>query len=639
MPRNARTVLTALALTTAAAHAQCDAFRAYMPDFDQRRAPAYDFNGQLAVPGLPGNGQAYCAPTTTLNRMAYISNRGYPNMLDGPRDYQSALIYDDITAAIEEMGDLMSTDPNTGTTGPNWVNGTRSWLNARYPGHFIVTQYFAKDQYSPSPLELGHINNLGAIVDISYGLYNLQVGGGLQLFRLNGHACTLRSAYDYCYGSGFPELGLRNPNNNTPLYTQATFATSTSRMDTVSGIWAFLGQAVGTNRTMWRFRDFDDNALPWRMLDGYNAIWPVYGISADPSGPGNVVIAHHPAELAGSSLPPLHAQALAGVGRIAAICLDPRGGSFFVRDQANGTLPPRLYSVDRATLVASPIASLTSSSGPIVCTRDADLLVHDGPMIRRFSTSSGTPTQTGAISLTGTLRAIGCTTSDDVMVDGRIITVETAGTAGVRLKIYNARTLLLLQDMPLPSTINPTGTISIACSPNEARFFVASSAAANFCEFVAAPSGLFEFLSGCYAFEPSARPFSLQVTDLGSLMYVDAGIIRERTRTATNTWVPRRGSLFDGRPSPNTFRVAVSASNWDPSVMTAQSFTWVPDGEAIGEDNCPADINDDYGVDGDDVIAFFELWDANNIDADINQDGGVDGDDVIRFFELWDSGC
>ena len=52
---------------------------------------------------------------------------------------------------------------------------------------------------------------------------------------------------------------------------------------------------------------------------------------------------------------------------------------------------------------------------------------------------------------------------------------------------------------------------------------------------------------------------------------------------------------------------------------------------------CPADWNQDTGVDGDDVIAFFGDWDANQ--ADINEDGGTDGDDVITFFGLWDSGC
>ncbi len=52
---------------------------------------------------------------------------------------------------------------------------------------------------------------------------------------------------------------------------------------------------------------------------------------------------------------------------------------------------------------------------------------------------------------------------------------------------------------------------------------------------------------------------------------------------------------------------------------------------------CPADWNQDGGVDGDDVIAFFTDWDRNA--ADYNHDGGTDGDDVIAFFANWDSGC
>ena len=54
---------------------------------------------------------------------------------------------------------------------------------------------------------------------------------------------------------------------------------------------------------------------------------------------------------------------------------------------------------------------------------------------------------------------------------------------------------------------------------------------------------------------------------------------------------------------------------------------------------CGADFNCDGGVDGDDVIGFFEQWDAGLIGADFNGDDGVDGDDVIGFFERWDSGC
>ncbi len=52
---------------------------------------------------------------------------------------------------------------------------------------------------------------------------------------------------------------------------------------------------------------------------------------------------------------------------------------------------------------------------------------------------------------------------------------------------------------------------------------------------------------------------------------------------------------------------------------------------------CPSDWDGSGGVDGDDVIAFFADWDAN--DADIDGSGGTDGDDVITFFYHWDANC
>jgi V8-like Glu-specific endopeptidase len=55
-------------------------------------------------------------------------------------------------------------------------------------------------------------------------------------------------------------------------------------------------------------------------------------------------------------------------------------------------------------------------------------------------------------------------------------------------------------------------------------------------------------------------------------------------------------------------------------------------------DGCFADYNNDGGIDGDDVIAFFSDWDSAGICADVNGDEGVDGDDVILFFNSWDQG-
>lgn len=54
---------------------------------------------------------------------------------------------------------------------------------------------------------------------------------------------------------------------------------------------------------------------------------------------------------------------------------------------------------------------------------------------------------------------------------------------------------------------------------------------------------------------------------------------------------------------------------------------------------CPADINQDGGVDGSDIEAFFAFWEAGATEGDFNLDGGIDGSDVEAFFIAWESGC
>lgn len=54
---------------------------------------------------------------------------------------------------------------------------------------------------------------------------------------------------------------------------------------------------------------------------------------------------------------------------------------------------------------------------------------------------------------------------------------------------------------------------------------------------------------------------------------------------------------------------------------------------------CAADFNQDGGIDGSDVAAFFENWEQGEMSADVNADGGIDGSDVDFFFDRWERGC
>ena len=53
---------------------------------------------------------------------------------------------------------------------------------------------------------------------------------------------------------------------------------------------------------------------------------------------------------------------------------------------------------------------------------------------------------------------------------------------------------------------------------------------------------------------------------------------------------------------------------------------------------CFADYNQDGGVDGGDIEAFFSDWENSAGCADTNLDGGIDGGDIEGFFSQWEAG-
>jgi hypothetical protein len=78
---------------------------------------------------------------------------------------------------------------------------------------------------------------------------------------------------------------------------------------------------------------------------------------------------------------------------------------------------------------------------------------------------------------------------------------------------------------------------------------------------------------------------------------------------------------LDGTPFTGTFSVT-SASGFNYAVPA----------------RCIADFNEDGGIDGADVSAFFAAWESGDSSADANRDGGVDGSDTEAFFAAWEAG-
>ena len=113
----------------------------------------------------------------------------------------------------------------------------------------------------------------------------------------------------------------------------------------------------------------------------------------------------------------------------------------------------------------------------------------------------------------------------------------------------------------------------------------------------------------------------------------DSFVIDAQTLEPNTTYI--LGIAYSARlyTPTSTWGASIAASAYD--LVTELSFT-------TGQSRCSeclADFNCDGGVDGADIGAFFEAWEAGDTSSDLNSDGGVDGGDVDAFFERWEAGC
>ena len=146
------------------------------------------------------------------------------------------------------------------------------------------------------------------------------------------------------------------------------------------------------------------------------------------------------------------------------------------------------------------------------------------------------------------------------------------------------------------------------------------------------------------AFAHSGEPYPNTSTNTAAWPATVSG---DAVRWTTEAFVPpqginanalRWGTLynfrFDANTPPTTGNTTITL--FKPGTVPSVGADGVPVPSAGG---CPADFNQDGGVDGADVEAFFVLWEAGDNGADFNQDGGVDGADVEAFFVRWEAGC
>ncbi len=116
------------------------------------------------------------------------------------------------------------------------------------------------------------------------------------------------------------------------------------------------------------------------------------------------------------------------------------------------------------------------------------------------------------------------------------------------------------------------------------------------------------------------------------VMYVGAGSGIYVSFNEGTTWTKDDGTF----PNVNVSSLAIHDATRTLTVGTYGRGVWrTPLGTPP---RCIADYNEDGGVDGPDVEAFFTEWDLGDPRADVDGDGGVDGRDIETFFIAWSIG-
>ncbi len=144
-------------------------------------------------------------------------------------------------------------------------------------------------------------------------------------------------------------------------------------------------------------------------------------------------------------------------------------------------------------------------------------------------------------------------------------------------------------------------------------------------------------------FDSSWRPEATQHANLYAVFNGGAS-------TAVLDWSSQAGPTF--HPDATNEHLTLPIPN-PPEATTVQlqfvlsdaknNWWWAIDnvvmtGAELQSSSCAADFNNDGGVDGADIAAFFAAWERGDAAADVNNDGGIDGSDVEGFFTVWEAG-
>jgi len=127
----------------------------------------------------------------------------------------------------------------------------------------------------------------------------------------------------------------------------------------------------------------------------------------------------------------------------------------------------------------------------------------------------------------------------------------------------------------------------------------------------------------------------LLLLDDGQWQQVLGGERFSQSRLVFSSTNPTWGGLYVG----GAFN-SVAGDNFNNNTIESQGIAWLKPSTTPCNTcpACPADYNQDGGVTGDDIAAFFADFENGADCADTNIDGGITGDDIAALFTVFEAG-
>lgn len=579
-----------------------------MPDFDQRRTQA------SGVPGLPGGGDMYCAPTAACNVLSYVQAHGYPQImpvLDQPYsgwlDYSSG-DYLLSTIGLTLMGLAMDTDPVDGTGGQGFKDGVEAWFPA---DKFCLMYVYASGNSAPTAKDLalaaaGGVS--GSLVLPTIGWYSKPSGS--TLVRNGGHVVTLQKAQ--VNGSSV-KLCFRDPWSNDSNLSQSSF---------VSQCYPTQNQGVvvgGKSRTMSKIVDYGSG---W--IDGYMLIRPIFGLTVTPTLTSLKLVKPVLWEFQQQG-PPIQLPTGDGLA-IKDLALSMNLAKVFYATKPAGA-GGKIWQVTPGIAGSTAILDVLNPT-KITTGTDGKLYVLDGTrIIRCHDLDTGASVQYVAPwdladidfdDLTRTVMGFSPQAKSLLRV-----TFGATGATGTPIS------------WPAMPAFDPATASLCMDKVNGFAWLCAENINAIHGVFQTAAGGL---LTQAIVHPQLIKPRGVNRDEAGRVIVACDGSVKVFVEIGGG-WQPDPTQPFFGEPAPGgLLLIATSRTNFDPLEHTGPGWNNVLP-TSIGPDvpDCGADLNLDDLVDGTDLGVLLAQWGSDGI-ADLNDDDVVDGGDLGMLLSAW-GGC